>query len=214
MAGTTVLLEWTDLVARYALAGKITGIIHCGAHLGEEAAEYAAAGISNVWWVEANPNVLEKIQQHVEPYSHRVLHALLWEEENVELPFHVTNYDGMSSSILEFGTHPNFSPDTVFVEEQTMCSATLDTLIDDFNINGINMLVMDLQGVEGRCLRGAVDLIPMLDFVMSEVNCDEVYKGCTRVEEIDDILYDFDRVETHWVGDQGWGDAFWVRRHG
>jgi hypothetical protein len=48
---------------------------------------------------------------------------------------------------------------------------------------------------------------------MTEVNRDEVYKGCPMVEELDDYLkeYGFERVETTWDG-VTWGDAFYVKR--
>jgi hypothetical protein len=47
---------------------------------------------------------------------------------------------------------------------------------------------------------------------MTEVNKDQVYVGCTQIGEIDEILSDFKRVETFWVGNQGWGDALYIRK--
>jgi FkbM family methyltransferase len=207
-----MMLNWAMLLEKYGLRDKVTGVIHAGARLGEEAADYAAADISNVWWIEANPAVFLKLNAHVSALGHHAISALLAERPNEKMTFHVTNYDGMSSSVLEFGTHPEFSPDTVFVHDVELVTDTIDRLVDDFAISNVNMLVMDLQGFEGPVLRGARELLPHLDFVMSEVNKAQVYVGATQVEELDELLADFDRVETLWVADQGWGDAFWVRR--
>jgi hypothetical protein len=123
----------------------------------------------------------------------------------------VTNYDGMSSSVLAFGTHPTFSPDTVFVKEEVLLSATLDRLVAENRITGCNFLSMDLQGAEMLCLRGATKFMESVDYVMSEVNTAEVYVGCAKLPELDEFLAGFTRVATHMVGEQGWGDALWLR---
>jgi len=218
-----VLLDWDILCEKYDLDAKVRGVIHCGAHLGEEAEEYAAHGMEKVWWVEANPGVLPKLLEHVSPFGHRVFNALLRERSGLLTTLHVTNYDGMSSSILEFGTHPEFSPDTVFVEDVALPSCTLDDLVRDVRsidpaIIQANLLVMDLQGAEGRCTAGAIETLPRIDFILTEVNKWEVYKDCVLVDDLDAFLapWGFRRVETLWVapqstGDQGWGDAFYAK---
>lgn len=207
-----MLLNWLPLVYKHALDHRVTGIIHAGARLGEEAADYAEIECKNVWWIEGNPAVYERLYEHVTPFGHRAISALLSDRSGEAKTFHVTNYDGMSSSVLDFGTHPEFSPDTVFVHDIVRQTSTIDDIVRQAEITDVNMLVMDLQGYEGPVLRGATELLPKLDFVMSEVNKAEVYKGCTQIGELDSILKDFRRVETYWVADQGWGDAFWVRR--
>jgi hypothetical protein len=40
----------------------------------------------------------------------------------------------------------------------------------------------------------------------------EVYVGAVMVDELDWILSDFERTETLWAVDFGWGDGWWVRR--
>ena len=211
-----MMMDWVALCEKYHLPDHVTGVLHCGAHLAEEAADYdeAFGPGACVWWIEANPGVVGQIRETLRPYPNQFLiAALLADVDGEEREFHVTNYDGMSSSLLEFGTHPEFSPDTVFVRHLRMKTHTVDTVIAGLpGIEAINMLVMDLQGAEGMCLAGAKGLLPSIDFVMSEVNKAEVYKGCVKVDELDRVLSDFDRVETLWVSNFGWGDALWVRR--
>lgn len=206
-----MLMSFPDLVDKHSL--KIHGVVHAGAHLAEEAPLYQELGVGPVTWIEANPLVIVKLAGILEAYpGQRLIQALLWEEDDVEKTFNVTNYDGMSSSILEFGTHPTFSPDTVFEHKLTLRTRTIDSIAS--NVGGLdaNFLNMDLQGVEGPVLQGATKFLKGVDYVMSEVNCEEVYVGCTRVEELDEILSDFERVETYWVPGQGWGDGLWIRR--
>jgi hypothetical protein len=50
---------------------------------------------------------------------------------------------------------------------------------------------------------------------MTEVNRDEVYRNCAKIEELDNFLssYGFVRVETTWDGGT-WGDAFYKKQNG
>ena len=209
-----MLLDLPTLVTRHGM--KVSGVVHAGAHLAEEAAQYQRLFAGRpVWWIEANPDVVSKIQTALAPYpAQQLIQALLWDRDGQMLDFHVTNYDGMSSSILHFGTHPEFSPDTKFTHQIQLRSRTIDTLVDEFGISGCNFLNMDLQGVELQCLRGAERLVTeQIDYINSEVNTEDVYRGCTKLHELDAHLAErgFTRVATEIVPGQGWGDALWVR---
>lgn len=205
-----MMMDFPDLIRKWSL--QISGVLHIGARIGEEAEDYAAAGISNVWWVEGNPAVMPKLRAKVNPFGHKVIEALVWEEDGATKTFNVTNLDGLSSSMLEFGTHKQFSPDMVFEQRLELPTRTVDSLVAEHGITGTNLLCMDLQGCELSALKGATKFIDQVDYIMTEVNQDEVYVGCARVEALDAHLSDFERVETYWVGTQGWGDGLYVRR--
>jgi FkbM family methyltransferase len=207
-----MLMDLAALTKKYGIAP--TGVLHLGAHLAEEAGDYARLyPRTTVHWVEANPAVHAKIAAKLRRYHRQqLIPALIADVDDEVRPFHVTNYDGMSSSLLEFGTHPEFSPDTVFVDHLELPTTTVDTLVASFGITA-DFLVMDLQGAELMALRGATQFLHGVRWVMSEVNKAEVYVGCAQVDELDELLagYGLERVETHWVGEQGWGDAAWIK---
>jgi FkbM family methyltransferase len=188
----------------------ITGVIHVGAQLGSEWVYYDELGIDNVTWVEANPAVIERLRATVEPHGHRVIEALVGDEDGKESPFNVTNIDGLSSSIFEFGTHKDFSPDMVFEKRLALKMRTLDSLVEEHGITGVNMLVMDTQGAEGLVLDGAQGLLPQLMAVYTEYNLTQVYEGCIELPELDRKLFGFARKKT-WHGGPGWGDCIYVR---
>lgn len=205
-----MLMSLSAVVARYDMT--INGVLHVGAHLAEEASTYAELGIHDVWWVEANPGVFDQIKQNIAVYPNQLLiPGLVYETAGVELPFNITNYDGMSSSILEFGTHPNFSPDTVFVDRIIAMTTTIDKIVSEEGVKA-NFLNMDLQGAELHALKGATEFLTTVDYIMTEVNCEEVYIGAAQVEQLDELLNTFERVDTYWVPDQGWGDALYIRK--
>jgi hypothetical protein len=60
--------------------------------------------------------------------------------------------------------------------------------------------------------RGGIETLWFIDYIYSEVNNDDVYKDCVRVEELDSFLlqYGFVRVKTNWVG-VTWGDALYIK---
>jgi len=210
-----MLMDWDHLRQTYRLAERVTGVLHCGAHLAEEAHEYEQAFGPDVrvWWVEGNPAVFDKITAALSQYPNQhLIRALLAEVDGDRREFHITNKDGMSSSLLEFGTHATLHPDTVFVAHLTLPTRTVDSLVAEHGITGVNFLVMGLQGAEGLCLAGACGLLPSIDFVMSEVNESGIYVGNVMVGELDRMLHDFERTETQWFDDFGWGDGWWVRR--
>lgn len=205
-----MLLDLSELVVHYNL--KITGVLHCGAHLGEEAVLYHGLGVENVWWIEANPFVIPKLEERLGRYpTHKVINALLMDKDHEKVPFNITNYDGMSSSIFEFGQlHLDSSPDTKFVDRVELETRTIDSLVKEHQIDGVNFLNMDLQGAELLALRGAMRTLLKIDYVYTEVNTDYVYQNCALVGELDEFLYQFTRVETGMTKAR-WGDALYIR---
>lgn len=213
------MMDWPYLVKKYRLDRNVTGVVHCGAHTAEEAPDYAQIGVP-VWWIEANPNLTARIEAAIAPYpEQRLISALLYDVDGQDVTLNVSGpgYDG-SSSVLDWGTHRTFS-DLEWVDSVTRRSVTLNTLWETVcaGFPGANMLVTDLQGADGMVLSAAGCLLEQVQFVMCEVNTDEVYQGCMRLPDLDALLASvdpgpgFDRVETLMCGDQGWGDALYLR---
>ncbi len=190
----------------------IQGVLHCGGHLGEEAASYDRLGIKNVVWVEANADNIPLIDRAVSRYGHTVIEALIAEVNGDKRTFHITNNQSMSSSLLEFGTHVNFSPDTVFVEHRELLTVTIDHLMSLYpeRFHNINTLVADLQGAELMALKGATKFLEQVDYLYLEVNTDEVYVGCAQLSQLNEYL-GMEPVLVSMVPGQGWGDALYVR---
>jgi FkbM family methyltransferase len=202
-----VLIPLDYIIDTYNL--KITGVLHCGAHTGEEAEAYHRAGINRVLWVEGNPELIPELEAHVLPYGHRVCQALITDKDDEEIVFNITN-NMQSSSIYEFGTHTIVSPDVHFTHQLRLRTARLDTLSNVHNMEYLNFLNLDLQGAELVALKGLGELIQQFDYIYTEINRDELYLGCARLPELDSYLTDFKRVETRMAGDAGWGDSLFI----
>ena len=188
-----------------------SGVVHVGAHLGEESSAYQEFGWLPVIWLEAQPQLAEKLQEHLHSPAHRVIQAAVWNVNDLALNLHVAS-NSQSSSLLEFGSHSADYPDVKFTKKITVKSKRLDALI--YLSEMPNFINLDIQGVEMQAVQGLGNLIEKVDYIYVEVNRREVYVDCTKVWDLDEYLLHlgFKRVATRWYLKQGWGDALYIRK--
>jgi len=208
-----MLIPMQRLVRQFPLA--ITGILHVGAHECEELKDYQAVGvdIEKTYWVEAMP---DKVAICKKRYGDKlqINQAVIDETDGTEVTFNVTN-NGESSSILEFGSHAVNHPHVHVVGKVVMKTTRLDTLIEreQIPIARLNFMNLDIQGVELRALKSMEKYLQHVKYIYTEVNIEEVYKGCNLIGEIDEYLrrFGFQRVAQHIYTEYGWGDAFYIK---
>lgn len=182
--------------------------MHVGAHMAEEAGEYENNKSGPVIWVEAQPGLIRELQSRVSPPS-QVIQALVWNKSGVTMPLNVTN-NGQSTSLFELGTHRDSYPEIQVTRTEEFKTSRLDEIlpVDLYH----NFLTLDIQGAEYEALEGLGKSINRFDYILTEINRKQVYKGIKQVKDLDRFLEDegFRRVATAWTGD-AWGDAFYVR---
>lgn len=179
---------------------NIKGIIHVGAHHLEELPLYQRLNL-DVLWIEANPNIAKM-------YPDVICAAVSDKIENIE--FNISN-NTQSSSILKMKHHKAVYPDILEVEKIKTTTTTLDNLIE--LPEKYDALNLDIQGAELKALKGATKILPFLKAIYTEVNQEELYEGCAKIEQIDYFLagHGFNRVATKWEGNTGWGDALYIK---
>ena len=205
-----MLIDFRQLFPKYGINPK--GVLHIGANVGEEAPVYNELGIFNQIWIEANPIICDKLRRNIAGNDYAVAYnACIGDVQGELVTFHVSNNGSQSSSILELGTHKIAHPDVHYIEEVEMFTDRIDFLFPD--LSGYDFLNIDLQGAELKALMGMGDLLNGFKWAYLEVNKEELYKGCALVEDIDFYMgaYGFNRVETKWCGDTGWGDALYTK---
>lgn len=205
-----MLLSFKELYKKYVM--DITGIIHVGAHYGEEVEVYVNSGITNIILFEpltANFDILEKnvssLNANIQGYQ------VALGNENKIVTMHLSSNNLESSSILK----PN-------LDSKVFGSITFDgteevemKTLDDYNFQGYNFINIDVQGYELEVLKGAEKTLEKVDYVYCEVNKGVVYEGNPMIQDIDEYLskYNLNRVETGWWGDDDWGDAFYIKNY-
>lgn len=195
---------------------KITGILHIGAHECEELNDYNRVGVptDKTYWVEAMPNKVAVCQERYGRGLH-IYQAVIDEQDGKNVTFNITN-NGESSSILEFGSHSTNHPHVRVVEKKDMTTTRMDSLIERENIpiSTLNFLNLDIQGVELRALKSMEKYLQYAQYIYTEVNTEEVYKGCNLIGDIDTYLssFGFTRVAQKIYTEYGWGDAFYMKK--
>lgn len=202
---------------------NIRGVLHIGAFIGEEMSLYEQLNIKNIILFEPLSKHLMELHLRVSDrativptalgnYNGEALINVSFTKENGR-PWHQRGC-GASSSVLEPSKHLEQYPHIVFTRQEKVKMTRLDDYVVDNNINidDYNMINIDVQGYELEVFKGAVNTLNHIDYIISEVNRDEVYKDCAKVEEIDEFLipYGFQRLKTDWAGDT-WGDALYKK---
>ena len=194
------MIPWDNLKKYFKK--PVNSVLHIGGHLAEEINKYK--DIPVVIWVEADADRCEKIKKII-PLNHKVICAVISDKESIVTFFEANN--GMSSSVLELGTHLTAHPEVKYIDSKEVMSCTIDSL----NLPSCDYVSLDIQGAELMALKGMTSFLKNVNYIYSEVNKEYLYKNGALVEEIDEFLKDFKRVETIWTK-HGWGDAFYVRK--
>ena len=188
---------------------NIKGIIHIGAHYGEEISEYIDNGIQDIILFEPlveNFDILSKkvktLNANIEGYQ------VALGSKKGDATMYVSDNEKQSSSVLKPKVHLTHHPHVKFPSTEDVEVH----LLDDYNSKDYNFINMDVQGYELEVLKGGTKTLDHVDYVYCEVNRDEVYENNAYVEELDEFLsgYNMKRVETDWAGDI-WGDALYIR---
>lgn len=199
------------------------GVIHLGAHKGEELVLYKKLNIRNILLYEANKKLINylKIKSFFFNFLYKmnikVINKAIY-NENKSCRLNITS-NSQSSSILNLGLHKKLYPNIIKKDESLVNGATLNSEFKNFyNINHFNILNMDIQGSELLALIGASDIIDNLDVIYTEINYHHIYENCALIHEIDNYLmkHDFTRFKTKTIKDPDgapmWGDAIYVKK--
>jgi FkbM family methyltransferase len=203
-----MIIELNDLIKKYNM--KISGVVHIGAHYGEEVSNYVNLGIDNIILFEPLEKNFDILQNNVSKLNANINgYCCALGNKTQKIKMFLSNNNLESSSVLKPKKHLELHPDVIFSEEQEVEMKRLDS----FHITNHNFMNLDVQGYELEVLKGGSDTLNHIDYVYCEVNRDEVYEENARIEEIDTYLsnYNMKRVETFWWDDGYWGDAFYIR---
>jgi FkbM family methyltransferase len=204
-----MIFDFNTLQTKYN--PNVIGIIHIGGHYGQEYEIYKSLNVPVLFFepLSNNFNILYNKVKH-DPNVLSFQCAL--GNENKLITMNVENINqGQSSSILKPKKHLEQYPHITFdfIEEVNMFK------LDDIDIqhDKYNFINIDVQGYELEVFKGAFETLKNIDYIISEVNREEVYENCPHINELDDFLkqFNFKRVETDWAGDS-WGDAFYIKQ--
>jgi FkbM family methyltransferase len=204
-----MLLDFDELNKKYQF--NINGILHIGAHEGQEFKIYDKYNIKNIIFFEPVPSTYEKLKSNIGNKAILVNKALGNQNKITSMYIEESNA-GQSSSILQPLEHLKLFP---WIKFNKMINVEMIRL-DDYLIYSQNyyFINIDVQGYELEVFKGAEKTLSNIDYIITEVNRLDVYKSCVKIDQLDSYLntYGFCRVETSWY-DIGWGDALYIKRN-
>ena len=209
-----MLFNLKNLKEKYNL--NITGVAHVGAHVGGEHNTYKEVGINpkDIYYFEPFTENYRKLLINTGNESHYYNVALGSEHKTAYLNVERVN-GSQSCSILEPKHHLTMYPGIIFNDKELVYVETLDSILDpevSKEFAKVNFLNMDVQGYELEVLKGALKTLPQIDYILTEINVDEMYDGCVKFKELFEFLTQqgFYIAETD-LQHVSWGDAFLIR---
>lgn len=162
------------------------GILHVGAHYGQESVYYASFN-KPVLWIEADPQAFKILSNQISLMENqRAINALVSDSIREEY-LHITSNYGMSSSV-----HPLSNlGEQVFHLKNThsikLWTNTLNQILKSEK-NNLDFWVIDVQGHEFEVLRGSDQVIHKARWVLVEGSNVTFYEGMSLFPKVKELL--------------------------
>ncbi|MEY3328698.1 MAG: hypothetical protein RLZZ115_1581 [Cyanobacteriota bacterium] len=212
-ATLSMKLNFPDLCQHHNITPR--GIILVGAYDGKTLKRLNLPNTVKTLLIDANPSAVERLQENfADSPNVQVVQAAI-ANHNDTVTLHLTSLES-SSSILPWKQYSEIYPNIKEIQQLTLSSRTLDTLLEELNLSpsDFNILILDIQGAELLALEGANQLLNTLDAIYTNVHYQELFEGGALAEEVNQFLsdYQFDIVAEDTPYHPAWGEAFYVRQ--
>ncbi|CAD0230139.1 Methyltransferase FkbM family [Planktothrix agardhii] len=212
-ATLSMKLNFPDLCQHHNITPR--GIILIGAYDGKTLKRLNLPNTVKILVIDANQGAVERLQENfADSPNIQVVQAAI-ANHNDTVTLHLTSLES-SSSILPWKQYSEIYPNIKEIQQLTLSSHTLDTLLEELNLSpsDFNILILDIQGAELLALEGANQLLNNLDAIYTNVHYQELFEGGALAEEVNQFLtdYQFDIVAEETPYHPAWGEAFYVRQ--
>jgi FkbM family methyltransferase len=199
-------------IARYLLLRLKTlrgmTVVHVGAHFGQEATRYQNMMARRVIWVEASPTTFKVLTTNIskaqsqnrgflagllsaEKTEHVCINALIGDNDARQQDFHIFENDGASNSIFRLDrSNKEYDAVRETGEVLSLPVKTLDRALAEAGVDPaeVDVLVLDTQGAELVCLKGATKLLSSARYIETEISTEKVYEGGVLLNELEEWL--------------------------
>jgi FkbM family methyltransferase len=133
-----------------------------------------------IYSLEPIPHHFEQVKSRTSTIPHVKLFNKALSDTNGIAKMFVADRFGApwgSSSLLQPKEHLNNNPDITFKSETEVETIKLDDFIEQNSISKIDLLWLDLQGVEPKVLQAAPNALKQTKYLYTEVSLVENYEG-------------------------------------
>lgn len=207
-----MILDPATIRDRYGVA--LARLAHVGANDGQEVETYLAAGARELFLFEPLAGPFARLEARCDALGGAArfhLFRTALGEAPGEAAMHVAGGEAAASSLLRPAMTRRDRSRLGFSDRtETVPVRRLDAIPE--LAEGVDLLVIDVQGFELAVLRGAGALLERIPLVICELNREPSYEGSATVADIDAFMAarGFRRMLTHWPS-RSWGDGLYVR---
>ena len=189
----------------------IDGIIHVGAHLGQEVQDYRKFNFNKIILFEPQKDIFDQLTTNVEGFNNVVCYNFgLGAKNEKTILYKSKGNEGLSSSVLHPKMHLSVQPDISFDHSEEIQIKRFDSL----NIDSLKFLAIDAQGFELEVLKGFGKELENVEYIFTEINTKYLYENNALVSDIDKYLkkFKFDRIYTNLDCFNYFGDALYIKK--
>lgn len=165
-----------------------SGILHIGAHEGQEANFYDSLQIPVVW-VEANPEIFTSLVTNLKKYPNQsAVNYLLAADDQQGRDFFTTNNGGHSSSMFPLSPGHAWTG-LVNTDTFKLDTSRLDSKFSSNDLGDLDFWIIDTQGAELEVLIGAGQLlVNCCKYLLVEISQGDFYQGGAAYKDIREFL--------------------------
>jgi FkbM family methyltransferase len=178
-----------NLIEKYLKSKKII-VVDIGAHKGGFINQLQKKYILQfAVLIEPIPILAKLLEKKFDKKVFKVFQNVLTNIENDEFEFHINEFQE-TSSILEIKQNLTelSDIDTRIKEKIIVKSRTLDSITNEMNLNSIDLLKIDVQGVEHLVLLGGMKSLKFTKFVWIELSIKPLYNESSVFHEILELM--------------------------
>lgn len=224
----TALLAWSKFsITSYSMVSSLAKqgilpatVLDVGANVGQFAV--ASAKLfpdARVHSFEPVPDCVESLRKNVSSLGNVIVYPLALGEDEGEVEFHVNTHSHSSSVLPLAQAHRDAFPEARETRVIQVQLSTLDRVFANVEFKSPVLLKLDVQGYEVQTLRGAVETLRRVDYVVLEASFKPMYEGellfMDTVRIMEQQGFRFERP-VGWLSEPGNGeilqmDALFVR---
>jgi len=153
-------------------------VIDVGANVGQFA--IAAAKLFSdvtVHSFEPNPDCVAALRKNVNSLGNVVVYPLALGDEEGTLTFHLNSHSHSGSILPLAAGHVRAFPGAREIGTIKVKVSTLDKVFSDIDLPAPVLLKLDVQGYEAQTLKGSVDTLRRVEYVVLEASFKPMYQG-------------------------------------
>ena len=189
----------------------INGVIHVGAHLGQEVEDYNNYNLKKIILFEPQQSIFNQLLLNTKGLDNvNCFNFGLGSFNEKKTIYKSMENEGKSSSVLQPELHLSVQPNIKFDESEEIEIKRFDSL----NIEALDLLTIDVQGLELEVIKGFGNKLNRVKYIFSEINTKYLYKNNALVSDIDSYLseFGFERIYTNIDPFKYYGDALYIQK--